>query len=109
MVKIKHYSRKFLNKSTGLSAIETSIDTTLWSGGVEGSVSITDCARQVNLDFSLYDVKDVDVKIAKLNLLLVEISAFRDVYLQHYDEIKDNLSKKEKERKKLQGKKNELQ
>ena len=108
MVKIKHYSRKFLNKSTGLAAIETSIDTALFTGCVAGGISITDCRGQVNLDFNVYDVKDIDVKIAKINLLLAEISAFRDVYLQHYDEIKDNLIKNEKERKKLQGKKNEL-
>lgn len=107
MLKIKHHSRKFLNKSTGLAAIETNIDTTPWCGGVDGSVTITDCSRQINIDFSVYDVKDVDVKIAKLNLLVEEISAFRDVYLEHYDEIKEDLINRQKERKK-QGKKNEL-
>lgn len=107
MLKIKHHSRKFLNKSTGLAAIETNIGTTPWCGGVDGSVTITDCSRQINIDFSVYDVKDVDVKIAKLNLLVEEISAFRDVYLEHYDEIKEDLINRQKERKK-QGKKNEL-
>jgi hypothetical protein len=100
MVKIKHHSRKFLNKTTGVAAIETNIDTTPWCGGVDGSITLTDCSRQISLDFSIYDVKDLDTKIAKLHLLLDEISAFRDVYTANYDAIKEDLITREKERKK---------
>ena len=100
MVKIKHHSRKFLNKTTGVAAIETNIDTTEWCGGVDGTITISDCSRRVNLDFSVYDVKDLDAKIAKLHLLLDEISNFRDVYTANYDAIKEDLLNREKERKK---------
>ena len=111
MVKIKHHSRKFLNKSTGVAAIETNIDTTEWCGGVDGSIALTDCNRHINLDFSVYDVKDLDTQIAKLHLLLDEISKFRDVYTANYDAIKEDIVKREQERKKKLKKadKNELQ
>lgn len=105
MVKIKHHSRKFLNKTTGVAAIETNIETTPWCSGVEGSITINDCNRQVNLDFSVYNVKDLDAKIAKLHLLLEDISNFRDVYLENYDVIKEDIVKREQERKKTKVKK----
>ena len=100
MVKIKHHSRKFLNKSTGVGAIECDISSTDWCGGLDGTITISDCSRRVNLDFSVYDVKDLDAKIAKLHLLLEEISNFRDVYTANYDAIKEDLITREKERKK---------
>lgn len=100
MVKIKHHSRKFLNKTTGVGAIECDIGSTDWCGGLDGTITISDCARRVNLDFSVYDVKDLDARIAKLHLLLEEISNFRDVYTANYDAIKEDLITREKERKK---------
>lgn len=100
MAKIKYYSRKFLNKTTGIAAVECSIETSQYIGGFDGSICITDCSRKVNLDFSVYDVKDLDAKLAKLHLLLDEISNFRDVYTANYDAIKDDLINREKERKK---------
>lgn len=100
MVKIKHHSRKFLNKSTGVGAIECDIGSTDWCGGLDGTITISDCSRRVNLDFSVYDVKDLDTKLAKLHLLLEEIGAFRDVYTANYDAIKEDLITREKERKK---------
>jgi hypothetical protein len=100
MVKIKHHSRKFLNKTTGVGAIECDIGSTDWCGGLDGTITISDCSRRVNLDFSVYDVKDLDTKIAKLHLLLDEISNFRDVYTANYDAIKEDLITREKERKK---------
>lgn len=100
MVKIKHHSRKFLNKTTGVAAIECDIGSTEWCGGVDGTITITDCSRHVNLDFGVYDVKDLDNKLAKLNLLVEEIGKFRDMYLDNYDAIKEDIVKREKERKK---------
>lgn len=100
MAKIKHQSRKFLNKTTGIAAIEAYIDTTEWCGGVDGTITIADCNRRVSLDFSVYDVKDLDNKLAKLNLLIEEIGKFRDVYLDNYDAIKEDIVKREQERKK---------
>ena len=72
-----------------------------WCGGVDGSITITDCNRNINLDFSVYDIKNLDTKIAKLHLLLDEISKFRDVYIDNYDSIKEDLVNRDQERKKM--------
>jgi len=112
MAKIKHYSRKWLNKDSGVAAIECNLESNAYMPGFEGTITLSDCSRRINLDFSVYDVKDLDKRIAKLNLLLEEISVFRDVYLQHYDEVKEDMVKRELERKKsakkVKDKKDEL-
>jgi hypothetical protein len=99
MAKIKHYSRKFLNKAEGLAAIECSISGLSFSAGFDASITITDCNRQVYLDFSAYNVKDVDNRLAKLDLLISEISKVRDIISNNADSIKEEIAKEEKERK----------
>jgi hypothetical protein len=98
MDKIKHYSRKFLNKAEGLAAIECSVSGLSYMSGVDATISITDCSRQVNMDFSVYNVKDLDSRLAKLDLLITEISKLRDVISNNYDSIKEDIIKKDKER-----------
>lgn len=68
-MKKKYYSRRFLNKKEGLAAI-----------GVEGdnrymTVSIMDCYRCVNLDFSSINVSE---NINKFDLLIAELISARD-------------------------------
>lgn len=99
MAKIKHYSRKFLNKAEGLAAIECSISGLYFSAGFDASINITDCNRQVYLDFSAYNVKDVDNRLAKLDLLISEISKVRDIISSNADSVKEEIAKEEKERK----------
>ena len=99
MAKIKHYSRKFLNKAEGLAAIECSINSLSYSAGIDASINITDCNRLVYLDFSAYNAKDLDGRIAKLDLLLAEISKMRDIISNNADFIKEELTKEEKEHK----------
>jgi|694.fasta_scaffold49500_6 hypothetical protein len=96
MVKIKHYSRKFLNKAEGLAAIECSVGDLQFSYGVDASISITDCSRQVNIDFSIYNLKDLDSRLAKLNLLITEITKVRDIISNNSDAIKEDIISKEK-------------
>jgi hypothetical protein len=99
MAKIKHYSRKFLNKAEGLAAIECSISSLSFSAGFDASINITDCNRQVYLDFSTYNVKDVDNRLAKLDLLISEISKVRDIISSNAYSVKEEIAKEEKERK----------
>jgi hypothetical protein len=96
MAKIKHYSRKFLNKAEGLAAIECSISGLSFSAGFDASINITDCNRQVYLDFSAYNAKDLDGRLAKLDLLLAEISKVRDIISNNADFIKEQLAEEEK-------------
>lgn len=99
MAKIKHYSRKFLNKAEGLAAIECSVQHLLFTSGVDASINISDCSRQVSIDFSVYNVKDLDSRLAKLDLIITEISKVRDVISNNYDSIKEEITKKDEERK----------
>jgi hypothetical protein len=99
MAKIKYYSRKFLNKAEGLAAIECSISKLSFSAGIDASINITDCNRPVYLDFSVYNVKDLDSRLAKLDLLLTEISKVRDIISNNADSIREEIAKEEKERK----------
>lgn len=96
MAKIKHYSRKFLNKAEGLAAIECSINSLSYSAGIDASINITDCSKPVYLDFSAYNAKDLDGRLAKLDLLLAEISKVRDIISNNADFIKEQLAEEEK-------------
>lgn len=99
MAKIKHYSRKFLNKTEGLAAIECSVSSLSYLGGLDASINITDCNKPVYLDFSIYSVKQIDSRLAKLDLLLTEISKVRDIISNNAESIREDIIKEEKERK----------
>jgi len=100
MAKIKYYSRKFLNKAVGLAAIETNIESCEWSGGsVNATVSITDCSRQISLDFSVYSKKDLDEKIKKINLLITELTKLQEMFIENSDDFCTALDEEAKKRK----------
>jgi hypothetical protein len=69
---MKYNSRSFLNKTTGLSAIETSID--MSSNFMEASVSISDERRQVVLDLSSYSKEKFKANLGKLHKLVSELT-----------------------------------
>ena len=108
MAKIKYHSRKFLNKTTGIAAIETNIESYQWSsGGVDATVSISDCTRHINLDFSVYSKKDLDEKIKKLDLLITELTRLQQVFIENADDLcnaMDEAAKKRKENNKKRDK-----
>ena len=104
MAKIKHYSRKFLNKAEGLAAIECSVGDLQFSYGVDASISITDCSRQVNIDFSIYNLKDLASRLAKLDLLITEITKVRDIISNNSDAIKEDIISRDKKRKECKTK-----
>jgi hypothetical protein len=99
MAKIKHHSRKFLNKNHGIAAIETSIESYTWSSGVDATVKISDCNRQVSLDFSVYEKKDLSCSVDKLNLIINELCKFRDVLLANEHEMYEAFELAAKKRK----------
>lgn len=99
----KHNSRKFLNSKHGLAAIETSCDVSGWS--MDTSVTISDCNRNITLDFSVYREKDYAEKAKKLALIineLVTVQEFMEANLDTFIEAKkkadlerkDSLSKR---------------
>jgi hypothetical protein len=108
MAKIKYHSRKFLNKTTGIAAIETNMESYAWSsGGVDATVSISDCSRHINLDFSVYSKKELDARIQKLDLLITELTKLQEMFIDNSDDLcnaMDEAAKKRKESNKKRDK-----
>lgn len=75
MAKKKYHVRKFLNKSKGIACIEVDANYTAWN--FQCDVTLTDCNRRIDLDFSMWQAKDVKDKIAKLDLLIGELCALK--------------------------------
>lgn len=101
MAKLKHLSRKFLNKKDGLAAIQCNVDSYL--GDIvpfEASVTISDCFRRVTLDFGAYEKKQFQPSLDKLNMLIDELSKMRDHIIDHEDEINAAFDRVEKNRNK---------
>ena len=105
MKEIKYHSRKFLNKKTGMAAIECDADFSDYA--CYASAVISDCNRQVSLDFTSYNAKEFDVKLTKLGLVINELFQLEQFLLEHKYEWTENMKKKELERL-ASGKKNRI-
>jgi len=83
MKEVKYNSRNFLNKKQGLAAIECDVDVGHYS--IYSNVKISDCNRQVNLDFTAHTAKELGIKLAKLNLLIKELFEMEQFILKNKD------------------------
>lgn len=77
----KRYLRRgWLNRKAGLAAFEASIEAV--DHYVSGQFTITDCNRQIALDFSVWfnteDYDALDDRLAKIDTLTDELFKFRD-------------------------------
>jgi hypothetical protein len=68
--------RTFLNKDGGLAAIEATVDQGR-SEYVEADVTISDCNRQVSLDFSFGSPRKKKARLAKLDKIILVMQAMR--------------------------------
>jgi len=96
MKEVKYHSRKFLNKKKGVAAIECDADFSDYS--CYASATISDCNRQVSLDFTSYDAKEFDVKLRKLGLVINELFELEQFLIKHKYDWAEALKKKELER-----------
>jgi hypothetical protein len=83
-------SRKFINKSRGLGAMECQVETTYYSKDdpvIDASVSIQDCNRSIHLEFAVYDEKDIAAKLSKINLMIEELLKFKSAFTKATDEF----------------------
>ena len=96
MKEITYHSRKFLNKKIGMAAIEC--DVSINDHSIYASSVISDCNRQVSLDFTAYNVKDLDAKLTKLGLLINELFEMEQFLLEHKFEWTEELKKGEQAR-----------
>lgn len=111
--RIKYYSRKFLNKKEGVALVECSVENLDFMSGLDASVSISDCSRRITLSFGVYEASDINKNIAKVSLLIDELCAFRDVFIDNAEAVTASIAEgKEKRKKRLaaqaKDKKNEL-
>lgn len=95
----KYHSRKFLNKTQGLAAIECVAESWEIGGGVDAEIKITDCSRAVNLDFSFYDVESLPQSYKKLTLLLDEVGKLHEYFTKNYEDIAQEMKDKDEKRK----------
>jgi len=79
----EYYSRKFLNKKKGMAAIEIVGDRGNRKPAAyhtDATVTITDCTRQITLDFYLdakYSKRNIPDTLNKLDILIDELTKFR--------------------------------
>lgn len=103
-----YYSRKFLNKDKGMAAIEFTFEFNpewMYHGGWDANVVISDCYKASTLDFSCYDVKDIDKVIDKVSLILTEFEKFGNLLLENKEAAIEAMKKAEAERKKRKARK----
>ena len=68
---MNYLSRIFLNKKSGMAAMQTTADTS--SHYVDCSFTLSDCNRQINIDLSSSGVKDFNEKQEKLRKIIHEL------------------------------------
>ena len=79
---MKYYKRGFLNKSVGLAAFEAHVDTQYSEDNCfDASFVISDCNRQVSLDFAVYAGVPLKQQIHKVEALMRELEAFKEQML----------------------------
>lgn len=83
-----------------MAAMESSAEITTYS--VYSSVTISDCNRQVTLDFSSYQAKDYDVKIEKLRFIMDELFKLEQFLLDNKDKFVKNLKATKEKLEKVQ-------
>jgi hypothetical protein len=76
MSKKKYHVRKFLNKSNGIAALEIHSNYTAWN--FDCGITLTDCNRRIDLDFSMWNHKEAKDKLDKLNLLITEFTKLKE-------------------------------
>lgn len=79
---MKHYSRKFLNSTEGTAFIE--VNARQGVDWVDSTVTLSDCSRQVSLDFSFSKRKSKREKLKKIALLISELQAL-EAFMKEQD------------------------
>ena len=75
-MKKTYHSRKFLNKSAGMAALEANGSYSDYS--FDCTIAISDCNRRIDLDMYMWDEKSIKDKLYKLDLLIKELTTFKE-------------------------------
>lgn len=72
----EYHSRTFLNSEKGMAALEAKTEY-YHKNFCYANFSISDCNRQINLDFDFTDEKTRSQRLEKLNTLLGQLQKFK--------------------------------
>jgi hypothetical protein len=61
-------------------------------GHVSAAIKISDCSRQISLDFDVYNLEGLDNARLKINRLYRAIAKFRTEYLDALSELESHLT-----------------
>jgi len=73
-------SRKFLNKKSGVAAIECTVNVDY--DDISGYIDISDCNRKISLEFWSMNPKEAALKLEKIDLIINELTKFKTSYLE---------------------------
>lgn len=78
---MKYYKRGFLNEHEGMAAFSASVDIDdsedKQYAYVHADFTISDCNRQICLDFCIGEMKDIDSTDKKISNLIQELEEFK--------------------------------
>lgn len=86
--------RTFLNPRTGMASVQATVNAPGpyhlsdegYGGSLDASLSLSDCGRQVTLDFDAYDEKDVKERLAKIDKIRAALKIIEDGLIEYYFE-----------------------
>lgn len=73
---MSYLSRVFLNKKTGMAALQSEFSPSLTY--VDSSFVLSDCGKQVTIDLSSHSIKGFTERQAKLRLIINELQKLED-------------------------------
>ena len=86
-------TRKFLNSKDGMASIMDRVtlpskpfheQDDAWGNSLDANLTLSDCARQVTLDFDAYDEKDIKERFRKIDLIRDALNRIEDGLIEYY-------------------------
>jgi hypothetical protein len=84
--------RKFLNPKQGMAAVYGKVEMPLpyhvdedtYGCSLDANLTLSDCGRQITLDFDAYDEADVKARLAKLDKIREALDLIEDGLIEYY-------------------------
>lgn len=89
--------RGWLNEGSGMAAYEYTVEGGYRFPAVDAEIILSDCTRQIALDFNFYSEKDIEGRLRKLETLKEMLSEFETVYLAAIEEARNKSIQKQQE------------
>lgn len=85
-------TRAFLNPKEGMAAIQCRTFVSKpyhecddnWGGSADCNLSLSDCGRQITLDFDAYNENYTKERLAKIDKIRAALNQIEDALIEHY-------------------------